>query len=87
MKWTEEELRILKENYPKIGCATAKMLPGKTYSSVIGKAEVLGLRKDRHELSTEEYCRKYSSVMTIQQISKELNISYNEIKRYVEGVL
>ena len=57
MNWTEEELKILKENYPKIGCATAKMLPGKTYSSVIGKAEVLGLRKDRHELSIEGILR------------------------------
>lgn len=45
IRWTQEEINILKDNY-KFGniCNTEKLLPNRTYKAITTKAKKLGLK-------------------------------------------
>lgn len=44
-KWSEEELTILRENYPKVGLKVTAMLPNRTYNSVRGMVSCMKLTR------------------------------------------
>lgn len=55
--WTEQEIKILTENYPKLGLSVAKLIPGKTKKECKFKAHQYGLRVEyepSHEWTTHE---------------------------------
>lgn len=47
MKWTQEEVEKLVENYPLMGYRVCDLFPDRTKASVIRKAELLRLKVDR----------------------------------------
>lgn len=53
-KWSEEEDRLIKENYPKIGLKVADMLPGRSYNAVRDRVGKLGLTRRQNPWTDEE---------------------------------
>jgi hypothetical protein len=45
-KWTEEDINVLKEKYPKNGCKIPELLKNKTQSSIVCKAYKLGIKSN-----------------------------------------
>lgn len=85
--WREEEVELLMSNYKICTCEELQsMFPNRKYKSIISKANMLGLMKDRvYNWSFKELdFLKQSDNMTISEISKELNlpqhIVYSKVK-------
>jgi hypothetical protein len=57
-KWTDEEIRILKETYPTQGSSACAALLGKSISSITSKAHKLGVRSVQYRPTHEEYEQK-----------------------------
>ena len=53
-KWTDEEIAILKEYYPKEGLKVAERLPNRTWRAVRQEAKELGVNTRRHFWTEEE---------------------------------
>ena len=49
--WREDELRVLKDQYPLLGKEVAQQLPGRNEVSILIMAGRLGLKKSRESLS------------------------------------
>jgi len=47
-RWTEEEVKFLKENYKKMECLEIAMILNRSVTSVAQKAKNLGLKKKKH---------------------------------------
>lgn len=55
LPWTAEEDALLREEYPEIGLKVAEKMPNRTYNSIRGRVQALGLvRGKKSEWSTEE---------------------------------
>lgn len=57
-QWTDEELAVLREAYPRLGPAgmvRAGLLPGKSYGQIKVQAGMLGLRCDQSTAQRRRY--------------------------------
>ncbi|MGI4717248.1 MAG: HNH endonuclease signature motif containing protein [Janthinobacterium lividum] len=60
MYWSEDELALLRENYPVIGLVgCCQLMPYRTKKSIKSKADALGLRKD---FSKADHARFFSKI-------------------------
>ncbi|MCS2151295.1 hypothetical protein MUU49_01690 [Scandinavium goeteborgense] len=77
--WTEKEIQILKDHYPKEGPAVVKRLPGRQRRTTSQKAAQLGLRMNsstpRHTWSPEDW----------ERLEKHLHLSFPELQRLFPG--
>lgn len=85
MKWTEEEIKFLRQNYHKLKYKQIAEILGRSLKSVETKAFELGLRKGSvmPTVWTEEkieYLKKNYHKMTYEELSKQLGISKRAIK-------
>jgi 5-methylcytosine-specific restriction endonuclease McrA len=80
--WTDEELKILINNYGKLQVNEfVHLLPNRNESSIYTKANSLGLKglMGRYDISDEDIITLFNEGMYPSQIAKELNLTPNTI--------
>lgn len=84
LKWTKEELEILKNNYCELGLyKTTTLIPNHPMCSVVAKARKLGLRSEKMVKWTEEeleILRKYYPVEGAKVCKRLKNRSKENVK-------
>ena len=78
-KWTEEEIKILKENYSAKGAVWCSKKIGRSRESCIAKAGSLNIKRDYHWTKEEEdiikqYYPKYGSLKVSKLLGRNRNI-------------
>lgn len=78
-KWTEEEIKILKENYSAKGAVWCSKKIGKSKESCIAKAGSLNIKRDYHWTKEEEdiikqYYPKYGSLKVSKLLGRNRNV-------------
>jgi len=92
MWWTEEEIRILKEEYPKgFREDLTNKIPNRSRQAIRAKAHELGIKRKPTKYTQEEikdklYDLYWNKNLSIDEIAKELNIgiatAWNYLKRF-----
>ena len=54
-RWTEEEVQILRDNYRIYGTSVRRLLPGRSQTAIMRKANALGLRVDSDSNNRTSY--------------------------------
>lgn len=83
-KWTDEELSILKEYYPKEGSEVSKRLTGRTKPACTLKAQSLGIYYVRTEFWNKDmvdFLKEKYSTLGPTKIADMLGISVSETKK------
>ena len=90
LEWTEEEIKILTENYPKMGRKVMSLLPNKSEWSIVGQATRLGLKREDNAyhftVEDDEYIQSNWGDMSLEEIFNERfegKISYSKLHHYV----
>lgn len=90
LEWSDEEIKILVENYPKMGRNVMSLLPNKSIWSISGQAQRLNLKKDnttyQFTLEDDEYIKANWGDMTMKQIFHERfenKTNYGRLHHYV----
>lgn len=90
LKWTEEELEILKNNYCELGLyKTTTLIPNHPMCSVVAKARKLGLSSEKRVQWTEEeleILRKYYPVEGTK-VYKRLKIEAGKMLRVQHNII
>lgn len=77
-RWTEEEDRIIIDNYPKLGTKIKEMLPGRSVQSIISRANKLSVYIAKSWSEEEDnIIRKYYPIMGVK-VSELLTIKRSD---------
>jgi len=87
-KWTEEELKALRDNYESVGPSWPMwdiLLPGRNYAQIVNKASDLGLRTRSHfkRIRWSEYEDRVL-VGALVRLSEKLDRSPLALARHLE---
>jgi hypothetical protein len=82
--WSEEEIAILKDNYPHMKVKDiVKLLPKRSLSAINGKASTLGINRrtnrNRLDLDTNKINTLYDDGLNCKEIAKIFNVSRTAI--------
>lgn len=82
MKWTDEDIQILKDNYPAIDVPQLSIKLHRSKQSVSMKMHRLGLFKKKYDLP--EDLKKDLQGLTLNRIAEVLNVSRQKARSYVK---
>ena len=85
LEWSEEELKILVDNYSTMGSSCFDLIPGKTKSQCANKVFKLHLKKDTvYTDDFIEYLRNNYSEKGPRFIAKKFGLGHNQVQHYAD---
>lgn len=82
--WTDEEIKILRENYPTIGYKVQSLIPNHSLSSIVSKASRLKVRI-KHKIDLIDFNKVIEHInqgLKVRELCKLMNIDQSTLHKY-----